>query len=94
MDDLTFTGHGGMPYSLSDKEVLNVLENSDKRHPDAPADQCGVISPFEEDDIAPWCHRPLGSHNPHNRYPLDEDWPERAVTDPNWWTIAGQRTFY
>lgn len=85
----------GLSYGLSGSQIMTIMAIGDRRHSAAPADECGVIYPFDENEDA-WCRRPLriGKHENHNVYPLDEDWPERAASgDVLWWTKRGMKAF-
>lgn len=63
----------GAPHGMSAGQVLAYLAIGDRRHGDAPADECGAVDPRVEDR---WCRLQVGHPADHNRY-----LPEQ-LTDP------------
>ena len=75
MSDEELTGIAaavGRPYGMTAEQVLTLIAAGNRRHPDAPAHECGAIDP-RDDTERTWCRRPLdhGTED-HNRYPDEQ----------------------
>lgn len=68
----------GAPYGMTATDVLAYLALGDRRHPDAPGEECGAVDPRNESRR---CRRPAHpSAEDHCCYRLDEDWSSDGTT--------------
>lgn len=52
----------GQEYGMTADEVLTHIAMGERHHGDAPSEDCGAVSPWDE---AEWCRRVPGHHGDH-----------------------------